>query len=206
MNITVLAASGATGLELTRQALDRGHTVTAVARNPSRVTVADSDRLTRVAADLRDPDSLARVVPDGSVVLSGLGIAKGEEPGVLTAGARALVRARPERIIWLGALGTGTSAEVAGPVTRTLLRVLLKSELEDKVAADTAVLAAGGTVFHAGPLTNGPLSADRRAHGLADAPRRLLPGRVSRATVAAAMIDEAENRRHVGGTVIPVER
>ncbi len=206
MNLTILAASGATGLELTRQALDRGHVVTAIARDPNRVAVPDSDRLTRVAADIRDPDSLARAIRDSTTVLSGLGIPKGEEPGILTDGAKVVVRARPERIIWLGAFGTGASAAAAGPFTRTLLRVLLKAELEDKVAADTIVLEAGGTVFHPGPLTDGPLSADRRAPGLADAPRRLFPARVSRATVAAAMLDEAENRRHLGGTVVPVER
>lgn len=37
MHLTILAASGATGLELTRQALDRGHTVTAIARDPERI-------------------------------------------------------------------------------------------------------------------------------------------------------------------------
>jgi hypothetical protein len=206
VNITVLAASGATGLELTRQALDRGHVVTAVARTPSRVSVPDSDRLTRVAADVHDPDSLARVFPEGTTVLSGLGIAKGEPPGVLTAGAKAVVHAGPERIIWLGAFGTGVSADAAGPFTRTLVRLLLKSELDDKVTADRTVLAAGGTVFHAGPLSTGPLSTTRRTLALADAPRHLFPARVSRATVAAAMLDEAENRAHVGGTAIPVER
>ena len=34
MNLTVLAASGRTGHALTRQALERGHTVTAIARDP----------------------------------------------------------------------------------------------------------------------------------------------------------------------------
>jgi hypothetical protein len=86
------------------------------------------------------------------------------------------------------------------------VKVLLKAELEDKVTADTAVLDAGGTVFHAGPLTDGPLSGTRKVLSLADAPRRLLPPRVSRATVAAAMLDEAENRLHLRSTVIPVER
>ncbi|HET6860853.1 MAG TPA: NAD(P)H-binding protein [Streptomyces sp.] len=41
MNLTVLAASGQTGIALTRQALRRGHTVTAVARDPERIAVPD---------------------------------------------------------------------------------------------------------------------------------------------------------------------
>jgi uncharacterized protein len=206
VKLTILAASGATGLELTRQALDRGHQVTTISRDPDRVTIPDSPRLTKVASDARDPDSLSRAVRDGSTVLSGLGVVKGEQPGVLTLGAQALVRARVERIIWLGAFGTGESAAAAGALTRTLLKVFLKGELEDKVTSDTMVLAAGGTVFHSGPLSDGPLSEGRRSLALEQVPRRIFPARVSRATVAAAMLDEAESARFVGRTVVPVER
>lgn len=204
MELTILAASGATGLELTRQALGRGHTVIAIARTPDRIIVPDSARLIRVAADVRDPGSIAAALAGRKIVLSGLGIAGGDKPGALTAGARAVVAAQPQRVIWLGAFGTGPSAGAAGGVTRTLLK-MLGDELPDKVTADAAILAAGGTVFHAGPLSNGPLSTTRRTTGLADAPRRLFPRRVSRATVAAAMLDEAEDPRFPGGVAVPLE-
>jgi len=51
-------------------------------------------------------------------VLSGLGIASGDEPGALTAGARAVVTAQPQHAIWLGAYGTGPSARAADAATR----------------------------------------------------------------------------------------
>lgn len=206
MQLTILAASGATGRELTRQALARGHTVTAIARNPDRITAPDSDRLTRVAADVRDPESIARALRGSDTVLSGLGNAKGDKPGVLTAGARAVVDARPKRVIWLGALGTGASAEAAGWATRTLLKTFMGAELVDKVTADSAVLEAGGTVFHPGPLSDGPLSDTRRVVGLDAVPKRFFPARVSRATVAAAMLDEAESPRYAGATAVPLGR
>ena len=203
MELTILAASGATGLELTRQALARGHTVIAIARTPDRVVVPDRSRLTRVAADVHDDLSIATALIEPGIVLSGLGIASGDKPGALTAGARAVVAAQPQRVIWLGAFGTGPSAGAAGAITRTVLK-LLGAELSDKVTADATVLAAGGTVFHAGPLSNGPLSATRRTAGLSDAPRHLFPRRVSRATVAAAMLDEAENPTYPGAIAIPL--
>ncbi|MCO8271038.1 SDR family oxidoreductase [Actinoplanes sp. TRM 88003] len=202
MEITVLAASGATGLQLTRQALDRGHTVVAIARTPGRIAVPDHPRLTRVAADVREPNSIAAALHDREVVVSGLGIAGRDKPGVLTAGARALSHGR---VVWLGAYGTGPSASAAGPVTRGLLR-LLGDQIADKVAADALVLAAGGTVFHAAILTDGPLSPDRRTVKLGDAPKRLLPACVSRATVAAALLDEAENPAYAGSIALPLER
>jgi uncharacterized protein YbjT (DUF2867 family) len=205
MQLTILAASGGTGRELTRQALDRGHTVIAIARTPARIDVPDSAQLTRVAADVRDPHSMKAALRDSQVVLSGLGVAKGDPAGTLTAGAGAVTEADPRRIIWLGAIGTGLSAQVGGLIVRSVFRAM-RATLDDKVAADTMVLSVGGTVFHAGPLTNGPLSPDRRTVGLEAYPRRLFPAGVSRATVAAAMLDEAESPRHLGTVAIPLER
>ena len=142
---------------------------------------------------------------DSEVVLSGLGVPQGDPPGTLTAGARAVTEADLERIIWLGAIGTGRSARAGGLIVRSAFRAM-RGMRNDKVAADTMVLHVGGTVFHAGPLTNGPLSPDRRTVGLDACPGRLWPAGVSRATVAAAMLDEAESPRHSGAIAIPSER
>jgi hypothetical protein len=200
MDLTILAASGRTGLALTRQALRRGHTVTAVARDPGRIALAGSTRLRKVAGDVEDPESIAAVVNGDSVVLSGLGT---DRAGVLPAGAKAVVAAGPRRIIWLGAYGTGKSAEVAGEAAGVLGK-LLGDRLGDKVEADDTVLAAGGTVFHAGVLTDGPESPGRRTVGLDAAPPFDLGAKVSRETVAAAMLDEAEIPRFVGEVALPL--
>jgi hypothetical protein len=205
MQLTILAAAGATGRELTRQALERGHTVTAIARNPGRIVVPDSARLTRLRADVHDPDSIRAALADSQVVLSGLGVADGDPPGALAAGAHAVTEAHPRRIVWLGAIGTGPSAQAGGLLVRSMFRAM-PAKLGDKVTADAMVLRADGTVFHAGPLTNGPLSPARRTVGLDTYPRRLFPAKVSRATVAAAMLDEAESPRYAGTIAIPLER
>lgn len=204
MHIAILAASGKTGSHLTRLALERGHTVTALARDPARLDLPDSPRLHRAAADVHDPASIAHALDGVDVVASGLGNTKGGPPGTLTAGANALIGAHRLRIVWLGAFGTGRSAAAAGPVTARLLSVVLRSEISDKTEADGAVLDAGGTVFHAGPLTNKPISTTYRTVLLADAPRHVLPRPISRATVAAAMIEEAESGLFAGRLVIPL--
>jgi uncharacterized protein YbjT (DUF2867 family) len=204
MHIVVLGASGATGQLLVTEALERGLRVTAIARDPRRVPVPDRTGLTKVAADVNAPGSIARAVEGGDVVLSGLGITKGGPARTLSAGAAAIVRSGVPRIVWLGAFGTGRSARAAGRLTRTVLAVVLKGELADKVAADEAVLAAGGTVFHAGPLGGGPAGGRRRTLTLDEAPHRIFPAGVSRATVAAAMVDEAVQPRFPGRIVIPV--
>ncbi|HUQ55525.1 NAD(P)-dependent oxidoreductase [Lentzea sp.] len=199
MNLIVLAASGRTGLALTRQALERGHAVTAIARDPGRIDL-DHENLRKVAGDVSDPASIAAVVGHDSIVLSGLGT---EVAGVLFDGAKAVIAAEPERVIWLGAYGTGPSAEAAGEGAAVLGK-FLGDRLPDKVAADNAVLAAGGTVFHAGVLSDEPESPTRRTVGLDEAPPFDLTAKVSRETVAAAMLDEAEEPRFVGAVALPL--
>ena len=203
MELTILGASGATGRELVQQALVRGHRVLAVARDPAKIAGPDAALLQRIKADVCDPASLAAAIGPHSVVLSALGVT--DVPGVLNAGAQALVTLKPARILWMGAFGAGASAEAAGWATRTLLS-LMGDRLKDKIAGDTQILNAGGVVFHAGPLSNGPASDTRRTVTLAQAPRQFFPSRVSRGTVAAAMLDEAEHGRFYSGIVIPLER
>jgi uncharacterized protein YbjT (DUF2867 family) len=200
MHLTVLAASGRTGIALVREALRRGHTVTAIARDPDRVALPDSPNLRKVAGDVREAASIAAVVDGDSVVLSALGT---DRAGTLEVGARAVVAAGPQRIIWLGAYGTGRSAAVAGAGANVLADVL-GDRLADKVRADDTVLAAGGTVFHAGLLTEGPESPSRRTVGLDAAPPLDLGAKVSRDTVAAAMLDEAEAPTFPGTVAIPL--
>ncbi|MEU9408267.1 NAD(P)H-binding protein [Streptomyces sp. NPDC048281] len=206
MKLTVLGATGATGRELTRQALERGHDVTAVARRPEHIDVPDTGRLTRVRADVLDPGSISLALDGAGVILSGLGIAAKEAPGVLTAGAHAAVESKAANIIWLAAFGTGGSAPYAGVLTRGLLNTFMKSEMEDRVTADATVLRFGGTVFHAGPMSDALLSPTRRTVPLDEAPRRVFPARIGRATIAAAMLDEAEYPHFPGRIAIPLER
>lgn len=205
MELVILGATGATGRELVRQALERGHSVVALARDPSRIVGPDGASLRRVRADVNDPASLAAAIAPGSIVISALGVSKGESPGVLTAGARALAAIRPARILWLGAYGSGPSAQAAGWLTRNLLK-LMGPRLADKVAADAIVLRGGGVVFHAGPLSGAALSPSRRTVSLEQAPRRLFPAGVGRASVAAAMLDEAERPAFAGAIALPLER
>jgi uncharacterized protein YbjT (DUF2867 family) len=206
VRIAVLGASGAVGRLLVQEALDRGLEVTAIARDPARIPVPDHPALTKAKADVYEPDSIARAASGSDVLLSGLGTGKADRIDTLTAGAKAAVASGVPRVIWLGAFGSGESARAAGALTRILLRVFMKTELPDKINADRSVLAAGGTVFHAGPMGSGPIGPHRRTLPLAEAPRRLFPAGVSRATVAAAMVDEAVTARFPGVTVIPVNR
>lgn len=72
MKLVILGATGGVGLEIVRQALGRGHSVTAFVRSPERLKPF-GDRITVVQGDLLDPAELARVVEGHDAVLSAFG-------------------------------------------------------------------------------------------------------------------------------------
>ena len=206
MRVTVLGASGGTGRHLVTQALERGHQVGAVVRDPSHAAVPAHPRLSVYRGDVHHAASIADAIAPGSVVVSGLGVASKKEAATLTAGARAVVAAHPARIVWLGAIGTGRSVGAVGRLTARLLRAGLGAEYDDKVSADATVLDAGGTVLHSGPLSDQADDPGTRALPVSAAGRRFFPHRTSRATIARLMLDEAETPQYPGQLIIPQRR
>src|SRR3981081_1725317 len=72
MKLVVLGATGGTGLELIRQSMERGHSVTALVRSPGRLR-AFQDRITVKNGDLLNPAELEQAIKGQDAVLSGFG-------------------------------------------------------------------------------------------------------------------------------------
>jgi putative NADH-flavin reductase len=72
MKLIVLGATGGTGLEIVRQAMERGHSVTAFVRSPERLKQF-GDRITVQRGDLLNGAELERAVAGHDAVLSGFG-------------------------------------------------------------------------------------------------------------------------------------
>ena len=68
MKIAIIGATGNVGSRLVDEALSRGHQVTAVARNASRLP--PDEKLTFSAADATDPEQLSRALVGHDVVIS----------------------------------------------------------------------------------------------------------------------------------------
>jgi putative NADH-flavin reductase len=73
MKLTIFGATGGTGICLTSQALAAGHEVTAVVREPARLTVPAHPRLRIVTADVMDPASIAPAIEGADAVISAVG-------------------------------------------------------------------------------------------------------------------------------------
>jgi uncharacterized protein YbjT (DUF2867 family) len=110
MQLTIFAATGGIGRLLLEQAVDAGHRVTAVVRNPKAL----SRPVPAVTADLSDPDpaALVRAVAGADAVLSGLGPRSARDAGITAPGTRAIVDAMQasgvRRIVAVSAAPVGT--------------------------------------------------------------------------------------------------
>src|SRR5216684_349600 len=72
MKMIVLGATGGTGLEIVRQAIEHGHSVTAFVRSPERLKPFQ-DRITVTQGDLLNNAELERVIQGHDAVVSGFG-------------------------------------------------------------------------------------------------------------------------------------
>ncbi|HRO48171.1 NAD(P)-dependent oxidoreductase [Agriterribacter sp.] len=69
MKLTVIGASGFVGSEVLKEALNRGHQVTAIVRHPEKVSV-QNDHLSVVRGDVMDTAALAELIKGSDMVIS----------------------------------------------------------------------------------------------------------------------------------------
>jgi putative NADH-flavin reductase len=92
VRIVVFGAGGRTGRQIAAQALDAGHDVVAVTRQPEQMP--SRDRLTVRRGDVTDPAAVAAAVAGGDAVLSVLGVPYSPKPvNVYSAGTANIIAA-----------------------------------------------------------------------------------------------------------------
>jgi putative NADH-flavin reductase len=109
MKIALVGATGNIGREITRQALARGHQVTAIVRRDSDLpTELDGAQLAVAALD--DTDALAAVIAGHDVLASAFGPRPGDGPATVTTVTAELVKAARQagvpRFLMVGGAGT----------------------------------------------------------------------------------------------------
>ena len=122
MRLAIFGPTGGTGRRLVERAIAEGHDVTALARNPSRIT-ARHERLHLVVGDAFDPAPVREAVADSEAVICVLGSRQPSNPlhprrpgdphGVGSAGSENIIAAMKEhglrRLVCQTAWGVGES-------------------------------------------------------------------------------------------------
>ena len=192
--LLIVGATGGTGRQLVAQALERGHAVTALVRDPSKLGT-EHPRLTVIQGDVLDPDSVESAVRGQDAVLSALGHRRYFYPTrILSAGTRNVVRAMEvhgvPRLVGVTSLGLGDSAGRLG-LTYTLfvIPVVLPFYFWDKARQERAIARSRveWVIVRPGTLTNAT-GRGRTRHGRVGS--FLLTVRIARADVADFMLDQ----------------
>lgn len=196
----VLGATGGTGMEIVRQALQRGHSVTAFVRSPERLQ-SFTGRISVKQGNLLNLTELAQVVEGHDAVLSGFGprlpVSKADE-NLLRQFGGALTSAMPlaavRRVIVESVAFLFKDSII--PPAYLLGRLLFPAVVADASAMEQLFQESGlaWTIVRPPELTDRPYTGKYRVR------EGHLPGfgfKISRADVADYMIKAAENRSSV---------
>jgi putative NADH-flavin reductase len=199
MRLAIFGATGGTGLELTRQALDHGHNVRVLVRNPNRMPLVNAN-MRVVLGNVLDQESVTKTVLGSDAVLSCLGQRNLlRNTHVVSEGTRMIMKVMKQhgvrRLVVESAFGAGESLAQAGLGAKLLMSTLLWAPYQDKNLMEPQVKISGleWTILRPTLLTNGPLT--RRYKVSVTRPEST---RVSRADVAAAMLQAVEERLWIG--------
>ncbi|NLE23451.1 MAG: NAD(P)H-binding protein [Actinobacteria bacterium] len=207
MDVLIVGATGRTGRLLTQGALERGHDVTALVRDPLKLGDLAS-RVQVVTGDVLDGGAVSDAVHGREAVLVALSAShRRNAPAVNALGTlnviRSMQRYGARRLIVLSASGTrpGRDPNLPWIFDRVIKPVLLGPAYDDLRRMETSVRQSelDWTIVRvSGALTDGPARGVYRSE-----PGYSLPGgrRISRADVAEHMLDQLTLKGDIGHAV-----
>lgn len=197
MKIVIFGSTGATGLALVQQALDRGHRVVAFARNPGAISIEHA-RLELFQGDVRDPHAVQRAVRGADAVISALGVRMGEPPSMARSeGTRMIVQALQahgiRRFISVSAVGAGMHLQTLPWIARVLLPLLVGRWRLQEAGLQETVIADSGLDW---VILRAPRLVDGQGAGSYRIGNDLKTGfgdKLSRADLATALLDQLKS-------------
>lgn len=148
MNITLFGGSGGTGRLIVRKALEAGHSVRALARNPAKLGISHP-ALTVIPGDACDRGRVAEAIAGADCAVSAIGPVRGDAPGLMRSFAENLVaslqQAGVRRLVYMsgaGVLQPEDPPALAPKVILPLMKLLAREVLEDSTAGVARVQAS----------------------------------------------------------------
>lgn len=149
MNIIIFGATGKTGQELVTQSLEKGYKVTAVVRNPAKMTITHP-HLTIEKGDLTNDTDVTRILKAQSydAVFSALGAKTPfQKDPILTKATKNIIQAAAEnrinKFIHVSFIGVRKESSQLGILYKYIVPVVMKNLIADHREKE-AVLANSG--------------------------------------------------------------
>ena len=208
MRLTIFGATGGTGTCLVRQALEAGHEVTAVVRDPARLTGPASPQLHAVTADVLDPASIVTSVAGVDAVITAIGPRANGRTTISQDSVHSIIEAMSKagtrRLITVS--GTIAADDGDGPVLRYLLKPLARASQLRYVCADMRRAEAevrdsqlDWTIMRPPRLTDRPATGHYRTAIDRNPPRAFSLPRADLATCILGLVsDQSAVHRHIG--------
>ncbi|MCA9913758.1 MAG: NAD(P)H-binding protein [Anaerolineae bacterium] len=199
MNIAVIGATGSTGLEFVRQALEKGHNITALVRTPARMTV-QHENLHMVQGDVYNAEDVARVVAGQDAIFISLGTgANAIKTTIREDGTRIVLDVLQESgetpfLLVMSSLGVNESMKQVYLFWPVILNPLLGNAFKDHAEQEKLVRASGlpHLILRPTNLSDAPgMGSITASPPPKHAP--VLPS-VARADVVAYALDALENQ------------
>jgi uncharacterized protein YbjT (DUF2867 family) len=195
MKMTVFGATGRIGGHVVRQALDAGHRVTAVVRDPARFDLSHPALEVATVPGLTDPEVLRPVLEGRDAAISGVGPRGRKDGPVASSATRGILRAMEasgvRRLVVVSAVPVGPVPEGESFVNRRILLPFISAfardvyvdlaEMEDEIRRS----ATEWTIVRPPRFVNKPLTGEYRTVVGGNVPRSYS---ISRADVAHAML------------------
>ena len=199
MKVLIFGATGTVGRELVTQALEMGHTVTAFARDPSKLEIKHPS-LEIIEGDVMDSALVDRAVAGHDAVLVALGA--GIKGQVRSTGTHNIIQAMQRngvrRLVCLSTLGVGDSrAHLNFYWKYIMFGILLRGALADHVSQEEHVIRSGldWTIVRPAAYTDGKRTGNYR-HGF-PATAKALKLKISRADVADFVLTQLADNSYV---------
>jgi len=200
--LLIVGATGGTGRRLVALALERGFSVTALVRSPSKLRLSHQ-RLTVMQGNVLDAASLNAAMRGQEAVISALGHKRYFYPTrILSEGTRNVLRAMEthgvRRLVCMSSLGIGDSAGRMGLYyTFFVIPLILPFYFWDRARQERAIAGSGldWTIVRPGALTNG--GGRGRVRQGASTGNFIWTVSVSRADVAAFLIDQLPSNTYL---------
>jgi putative NADH-flavin reductase len=200
MKIGIIGVTRGIGYALLTLALEEGHDVTALAREPAKLKERNSG-LRIIQGDILDSASVKALAAGQDAICSCIGIMPTwKRVDVFSRGARNILAAMDnqsgQKLVAVTGIGAGDSRGHGGFFYDRLFNpLLLKSIYEDKDREEAIIMACGvpWLIVRPGFLTNGPRTGQYR---VIDDLSGIKAGKISRLDVADFILKELVTPRH----------
>jgi putative NADH-flavin reductase len=204
MKIAIIGASRGIGGELLKAAIEEGHEVTALVRDPAKLN-ANIPGLKVIKGDILDPSSVAAAIAGQEAICVCIGIPPTRKPvDVFSRGTQNILSAigkeSNQKLILVTGIGAGESKGHGGFFYDLILNpLLLATNYADKDRAESIVKAShiDWLIVRPGFLTNDPRTGKYR---VIDNLSGVTAGKISRADVADFILKQLASPTHFGKT------